>query len=197
MVDLINHLNTIGLTENDIDEKVKSVGDLVICVSSSTRLFRKTLKHILFKEIRIYFDNDSIGINDELSKYFPRKGRRFDWIKFSNFFNLKIPRLKLSAFAIALIVIDCLSVCGFVIWIAFGQTDLLIHSLVSKIPLLPLVLSAGLLALGFIAGFGSTRLPAQTFDDLVDEIISKNFADLLCDDRKVFKEIVLKELSFV
>jgi hypothetical protein len=45
-----------------------------------------------------------------------------------------------------------------------------------------------------IMDFGTRALPAKTIDELIDKIITDSLADLLCDDKKKFKEIVTKEL---
>jgi hypothetical protein len=197
MDNLTIQLNSIGLTDSDIDvdEKIESIDKLVLYVSSSNRLFRKTIKHLILRDIKLYFDNDSIGLNDDLKGLFPRKGRKTEWIKFSYYFDLKVPELKLTKFSIILITILAISVVTLILWLVFGQTELLIHSIATKVPLIPIVLMTAILQLGLIGMFGQTDLPAKTIGELADEIISKNLSDLLTDDKKKYKEIIARELT--
>jgi hypothetical protein len=192
---LKNQLEAIGLTESDVDEGITSIDDLVNHVASSMILFRKTLRCLVFRQIRTYFDSEALSLSDDLRKYFPRRGRMREWTKFREFLDLRVPRLRLTALATTLLVVVCVVFLGFYLWIVFAQTELLIHSLVSKVPLLSIIFPLTVLPVGFIALVGRTRLPARTFDELVDEIISSNFADLLGDDKRMFKEIIRQELE--
>src|SRR5688572_29209838 len=112
MENLTTQLNSIGLTDSDIDvdEKIESIDEIVRYVSSSNRLFRKTIKHLIVRDIKLYFDNNSIGLDDGLKGFFPRRGRKTEWIKFSYYLDLKVPELKLTKFSIFLLIILVISV---------------------------------------------------------------------------------------
>lgn len=186
---------TIGLTESDVDEKIESVAEIVHCVSSSNRLFRKTIKHLILRDIRLYFENETITPDDELKKFFPGKGIRTEWTRFSYSLDLKVPGLRLTKFAIVLLIIFALSTVTFMLWLIFAQTALFIHALVTKIPLIPMILMIACMLLALIAWLGHTALPAKTIEELTDKIISENLSDLLTDDRKKYKEMILNELT--
>jgi hypothetical protein len=94
MDNLTNHIDAIGLTNDDLDEKFETTDDLINYISSTSRPFRKALRHILLKDIKLYFDNDLIKGTDVLWTYFREKDRKLEWIKFTHFFpDYKIPKL--------------------------------------------------------------------------------------------------------
>lgn len=195
MNNLTTHLDTLGLTDSDVDEELSSVDDIIQYVSSSNRLFRKTIKHILLKDIQAYFDNETIKPSDDLTKLFPRKSRRTEWIKFSYYLDFKVPSLKLTLISIILMTIIVLGVGLIILWLVFGQTELFIHSALSKMSLIPVILMTAIIPFGLIASVGETVLPAKTVDELLDQIISKNLSDLLTDDKLRYKEMILNELK--
>lgn len=49
----------------------------------------------------------------------------------------------------------------------------------------------------FMLVFKRRHFPCDTVDDLVDQIISVNWTDLITDDKKLFKDIVRQENEFV
>jgi len=195
MDNLTTRFTTIGLNDSDLDDRIDSVDEIVHHVSSSNRLFRKTIKHLILRDIKHYFANEIIELNDELKVFFPRNGRRLEWIKFSYYLDFKVPALKMTKFSVVLLTIFALSIVTLILWLVFVQTDLLIHSTLSNVPLISVILMASILPLGLIVWLGQTALPAKTVGDLADEIISKNLSELLAEDKKRYKEIILKELT--
>jgi hypothetical protein len=72
--------------------------------------------------------------------------------------------------------------------------EVFIHSYISKVLFVPLTFIDGITPSILIAAWGQTVLPVKTLDDLLDKIISRNFSDLLYDEKKKFKEIIGREL---
>ena len=190
-------LALVGLNESDIEGEITSIDEIVNIVSSSHRLFRKSLEYIILRDIRLFFQNEKIELADKLEIYFPRKGRRAKWVEFSYYFDLTVPALKLTTFSIFLIILVVLATIAAILWIIFGETELYVHSVLSNVPLIPVIVMSVLVSLGLIATWGHDALPARTIEELVDKIISRNLSDLLTEDKILFKELVLRELETV
>lgn len=149
-------------------------------------------------DIRLYFNNPNIELHDSLKDYFPKRGLRFEWIKFSNYFRLiklNIPELKATRITVAILFIYSIGLIYFLVLVLFSQIDLTVHMALNKVALIPFLFSIGTF-FGFgIYLSGRRRLPAKTIDDLAENIIRKNLTQILTDDKKLLKELLLKQFQ--
>lgn len=188
-------LTKIGLTKSDFDEELNSESDLIYSVTSSGRLYRKAIQHIILKELRIYLDNPYLNYSDDISKYFKYKGRKKSWSKFRACMEFKTPELRLENFAIFLMV-TYLFVYGYYgLKFLLNNTDFFAHVSLSGLSLSGMFFLGALAPLIIIFHLGKTELPAKDVDGLVDKIIQENMHDLLTDNKENLRQIIRNEIS--
>jgi hypothetical protein len=192
---VLANLEWIGLDVTDVEgETIDSTEELIQCVAGSYRLFQKSCSYIILQDLRLFVEDETVQPKDPLTRWFPLGRRRFAWVKYANYSELIIPRLKLTVYIIAILVMIGMSVLAFCGWLLFAQTDLLIHAFMVKIALISMIFTAAGMLMALIAALGATALPAKTVQELVEKIIKKNLKTLLEDDRKRFKELLRREL---
>lgn len=182
------------LTE-DNKEKVE-IDSLIEKLSSSAIECRNTAGDIILKRLRRLFQTKQKQVtrDSRLKDIFPGNFSEADWDELEKI-GLRIPGLQRAK------TFDYLSLTYLIV--AFGT--LLIFSTLN----LDLVfIGWGLPILGFIVTltaspmlllmlvFKRRHFPCDTVDELVDQIVSVNWRDLITDDKKLFKEIVRQESEF-
>ena len=183
-------MTALGLGIEDFDCEIKSKEELIEAISKSSILYYSSLKQIILNEIREYFHDSSIMITDETKKFFPRKGRKSQWIKFSDFLSFKTPGLRLTNLGITLIV----STVILVITVLFYGLEEILHFKLSGLNIGLLLSGILFIPIGLIGFFCIKKLPGNTIMDLIDKIIAINTTDLLTDDKRNFKERLNDEI---
>lgn len=188
-------LTKIGLTKSDFDEELNSESDLISSVTTSGRLYRKAIQHIILKELRIYLDNPYLNYSDDISKYFKYKGRKKSWSKFRDWMEFKTPELRVANFAIFFMV-TYLFVYGYYgLKFLLNNTDFFLHLSLSGLSLSGIFFLGALTPLIVIFHLGKTELPAESVDELVDKIIQENMHDILTDNKENLRQIIRNEIS--
>jgi hypothetical protein len=178
----------LGLETTDFEEKPKSESDLIESVTTSGRLYRKAVQHLILKDLRIYFDKPQLTYTDDFAQHFKYWGRKRRWAEFKDSMEFKVPKLRTENIAIVLMATYL---------VFYGYSTLKLLSKYSDF----FVHVAGLIFLGalipFLAIFslGQTELPAKNVDGLVDKIIQENMYDLLADNKEGLKRILRKEIG--
>jgi hypothetical protein len=182
------------LTEDNKEKE--EIDSLIEKLSGSAIEFRNTTGDIIFKRLRRLFETKQKQItrDSRLEDIFPDNFNEADWDELEKI-GLRIPGLQRAK------KFDYLSVTYLII--AFG--GLFIFSILN----LDLVFIVwGLPIFGFIVTltaspmllfmlvFKRRHFPCDTVDDLVNQIISVNWTDLITDDKKMFKEIARQENEF-
>lgn len=179
------------------DNKTKEeIDSLIDKLSSSAIEFRNTIGDIIFKRLRRVFQSKQKQLtrDSRLKDIFPDKFNEADWDELEKI-GLRIPGLQRAK------TFDYLSVTYLIV--AFGT--LLIFSILNLdlvfivwgIPILGFIvtLTASPMLL-FMLVFKRRHFPCDTVDELVDQIISVNWTDLISDDKKLFKEILRQENEY-
>ena len=188
-------LTKIGLTKSDFDEALKSESDLISSVTTSGRLYRKAIQHIILKKLRIYLDNPHLNYSDDISKHFKYRGRKKSWSTFRHWMEFKTPELRVETFAIFLMVTYLIGYTYYVLKFLLNNADFFVHVSLSGLSLSGLFFLGALAPLVIIFHLGKTELPAKDVEGLVDKIIQENMHDLLTDDRENLKRIIRDEIS--
>jgi len=180
----------------DDNKGKEEIDSMIEKLSSSAIEFRTTSGDIIFKRLRRLFQTKQKQVtrDSRLKDIFPDNFNETDWDELEKI-GLRIPGLQRAR------AFDSLSVTYLIV--AFGT--LLIFSILN----LDLVFMVwGLPILGFIATLTASPMllfmlvfkrryfPCDTVDELVDQIISVNWTDLITDDKKLFKDIVRQENEF-
>lgn len=182
------------LTEDKKERE--EIDSLIEKLSSSATEFRNTTGDIIFKRLRRLFQTKQKQAtrDSRLKDIFPVNFNEADWDELEKI-GLRIPGLQRAK------TFDYLSVTYVIV--AFGT--LLIFSILNLdfvfmvwgLPILGFIvtLTASPILL-FMLLFKRRHFPCDTVDELVDQIISVNWTDLITDDKKLFKEIVRQENEF-
>jgi hypothetical protein len=179
------------------DNKAKEeIDSLIKKLSSSAIEFRNTTGEIIFKRLRRFFQTKQRQItrDSRLKDIFPDNFNEEDWDELEKI-GMKIPGLQRTK------TFDYLTTTY--LSIAFGSLSIfsiLNLDLVFVVWGLPIfgfiiTLTASPMLL-FMLVFKRRHFPCDTVDDLVDQIISVNWTDLITDDKKLFKDIVRQENEF-
>jgi len=188
-------LKKIGLTKSDFDLELESESFLISSVTTSGRLYRKAIQHIVLKELRIYLDNPELNYSDDISKYFKYRGRKKSWSNFRDCMEFKTPELRVENFAIFLMATYLLGYGYYVLKSLLSNSDFFVHVSLSGLSLSGLFFLGALVPLVIIFHLGKTELPAKSVEGLVDKIIQENMHDLLTDDKEKLKRIIRNEIS--
>jgi hypothetical protein len=182
------------LTEDNKEKE--EIDSMIEKLSNSAIEFRNTAGDIIFKRLSRLFQTKQKQVTrySRIKDIFPDNFNEADWDELEKI-GLRIPGLQRAK------TFDYLSMTYLIV--AFGT--LLIFSILN----LDLVFIVwGLPILGFIATltvspllvfmlvFKRRHFPCDTVDELVDQIISVNWTDLITDDKKLFKDIVRQENEF-
>lgn len=176
--------------DNKENEEIES---LIEKISSSAIQFRNTTGDVIFKRLARFFQKKQKQItrDSRLEEIFPKTFSEADWYELEKI-GLKIPGLQRAK------AFDYLSVTYLII--AFGVLfvfSILNLDLVFVVWGLPvfgiLVTLTGSPVLLFMLIFKRRHFPCESIDNLIDQIISVNWTDLMTDDKKLFKEIVRQE----
>jgi hypothetical protein len=187
-------LKKIGLTKSDFQEELESENDLISSVTTSGRLYRKAIQHIILRQLRIYLDNPQLNYSDDISKYFKYRGRKKSWSNFRDWMEFKTPELLVENFAIFLMVTYLLGYGYYAFKLLLNNSNFLIHVSLSGLSLSGLVFLGALAPLVIIFHLGKTELPAKNVEGLVDKIIQENMHDLLTDNSENLKQIIRNEI---
>ncbi len=182
------------LTEDNKEKE--EIDSMIEKLSSSAIEFRNTAGDIIFKRLRRLFQTKQkqVARDSRIKDIFPHNFNEADGEELEKI-GLRIPGLRRAK------TFDYLSVTYLIV--AFGT--LLIFSILNLdlvfivwgLPILGFnaTLTASPLLL-FMLVFKRRHFPCDTLDELVDQIISANWTDLITDDKKLFKDIVRQENEF-
>jgi hypothetical protein len=163
-------------------------------LSSSAIEFRNASGDIIFKRLRRLFQQKQVTRDSKLKDIFPNSFGEMDWYELEKI-GLRIPGLRRAK------TFDYLSVTYLIVAFAtlliFSIVNLDLVFIVWGLPILGFIvtLTASPILL-FMLVFKKRHFPCGTVDELVDQIISVNWTDLIADDKKLFKEIVRQEKEF-
>lgn len=174
----------------------KEIDSLIEKLSSSAMEFRNTTGDIIFKRLGRLFQSKEKQItrDSRLKDIFPENFNETDWNELGKI-GFRIPGLQRAK------TFDYLSTTYLII--AFGglfiflilNLDLIF--IVWGLPIFGFILTlTGSPMLLFMLVFKRRHFPCDTVENLVDQIISVNWTDLVTDDKKMFKEIVRQENEF-
>ena len=183
-------INSIGLRDDDINGYVESPEELINMVSNSGRLYYKSVKYVLLTKIQNYLNDSTITEADKLNIYFPYKNRKKLWGEFRDQFDLDAPDLRLNKISLLLLILVLIT--GLLM--LFASTDELIHLKLSDLNMSTILSGLMVLPLGLILIYGRTALPAKTIDELTDEVMKINMNDLLSEDKKKLKKLLMLNL---
>ena len=189
--ELNHYVFFLGLQNKDLDPRLKSKQELIEAISKSSILYYTSLKHIILNEIRDYFQDSSIQFSEEVKSYFPRKNRKSQWIKFSEFLSFKIPGLRLTNLGKTSLVLLAIT---FVLLFITSFEEMLNLKL-SGLSLGPILSGIVFLPIGLVWMFSIRKLPGKTISDLIDKIIEINTIELLYNHKENFKARLNRELS--
>jgi hypothetical protein len=179
------------------DNKQEIDIDLLIeKLSNSAIGFRNTTGDIIFKRLRRLFQakQKQITRDSRLKEIFPESFNEADWKELEKI-GLRIPELKRSK------TFDYLSVTylagAFGSLLIFSILNLNLVFVVWGLPIFGFIMTlAASPMLLFLLVFKRQHFPCDTVQNLVDQIISANWTDLITDDKKLFKEILQQESEY-
>ena len=182
------------LTKDNKDNE--EIDTLIEKLSSSAVEFRNTTGDIIFKRLRRLFQikQKQITRDSRLKEIFPNNFNETDWDKLEKV-GLKIPGLQRAK------AYDYLSMTYLILALGslfvFSILNLDLVFVVWGLPIFGIILTLTCCPiLLFMLVFKRRHFPCDTVDELVDQIISVNWTDLITDDKKLFKEIVRQENEF-
>lgn len=188
-------LSKLGLTIDDFDHVPSSNLELIELITTSGRLYRKSLEFIILKDLRLSLSNSQLNYNDILKPYFPYWERRKKWKSFREAMNFKTPNLQATKLTIVVMIAFTLVYSSLILKLMFNNADFFMHASLSGISLngiLFLGLATSLMGIYYI---GRTDLPAKDVDGLIDKIIKKNIFDLFDSDKAQLKNLIENQLN--
>jgi hypothetical protein len=184
-------LERVSYMDKEIERQIEEI-------SSSAIEFRKSIDGITFGRLKDFFWKKGKEVSRD-SKLKDLLGSNFspsDWYELEDI-GLRIPALKRHrAFHYVTVVYILVALITWAvifltkletIFIVWGLPIGIIGSVMFTLTFTPI--------LGFMTIFKQILLPVDTVDKLVDGVIAKNWARLLVDDKKLFKEILEQELT--
>ena len=188
-------LSKLGLTIDDLEKQPGSNLELIESITTSGRLYRKSLQFIILKNLRTSLNNSQLNYDDNLRPYFPYWGRRQKWKDFRGTMNFKTPDLRATKLTIGIMIAFTLIYISLIIKLKWDNVDFFIHASLSGIPLDGVFFFGLVIPLIGIHYIGKTDLPAKDIDGLVDKIIRKNIFDLFDSDKTKLKNVIENELN--
>lgn len=182
------------LTNNN--KETEEIDALIEKISGSSIEFRHTTGDIIFKRLGRFFQTKQKEItrDSRLKEMFSDNFNAMDWHELERI-GLKIPGLQRAKMYNYLSIIYLIVSHGALFIFSILNLDLVFA--VWGFPILGFImtLTASPMLL-FMLLFKRRYFPCDTIDDLIDQIISANWTDLMTDDKKLFKEIVRQENEF-
>ncbi|HZY80133.1 MAG TPA: hypothetical protein VFE50_11465 [Cyclobacteriaceae bacterium] len=187
----------LGLDQTDLSGPVESDEELINEVCASYRLYTRAMFHMTLQRLREHFKKEDLQASDLVETFFPLRGRRKAWHEFQVDFALLVPGLRTPALVIVLAACWFLAVMYLLIWgaLRFPLLDVIIMASMSKGATGYLLYMTAIIPPGIIIYVFNLRLPAVTFGDLIDRIVSKNTALMLGNDRAGLKALLREHLD--
>ena len=182
--------------ENEIESQDKELGEidlLIYKVSNSAFEFRNAIRHIILIRLHRFFHkrNKEIKTDTDLKLLFGSEVTELKWEELKEI-GLRIPNLERSKVFGRISVVYCIAALVALAILAIKNLELIyvvwglpIFGGVILIALTPLLLLTML--------FKRRHFPCANIDQLIEMIISVNWADLLSDDKRLFKMLVREE----
>jgi hypothetical protein len=181
------------IKDNKENEEIDS---LIEKLSSSAIEYRNATGDIIFKRLRRLFrtKQKEITRDSRLKEIFSKNFTEWEWEKLEKI-GLKIPGLQRAKAYNYLSLTYLIVALGSLFVFSILNLDLVF--IVWGLPIfgIILILTCSPIPL-FMLVFKRRNFPCDTVDELVDQIISVNWTDLITDDKKLFKEIVRQENEF-
>ena len=185
----------LGLETIDFEEELKSESDLIESVTTSGRLYRKAVQHLVLKDLRIYFDKPQLTYTDDFAQHFKYWGRKKRWAEFKDSMDFKVPKLRTENIATVLMATYLVFYGYSTLKLLSNYSDFFVHVALSGLAVDGLIFLGALIPFLAIFSLGQTELPAKNVDGLVDKIIQENMYDLLTDNKESLKRILRKEIG--
>lgn len=185
----------LGLETSDFEETPKSESDLIESVSTSGRLYRKVVQHLILRDLRNYFNKPQLTYTDDFAQYFKYWGRKKRWSEFKNSMEFKVPKLRTENIAIVLMTAYLVFYGYSTLKLLSKYSDFVVQAALSGLAVDTLIFLGALIPFLVIFSLGQTELPAKNVDGLVDGIVQENMYDLLADNKEGLKRILWKEIG--
>lgn len=175
-------------------DEIKEIDLRIEKMANSAIEFRQSISEAIFKRLERFFIKRNIQVtkNTSLEALFPGKNRMSEWEKL-NEIGLIIPELQRSRFY------NYLTTAYFITFfigagiLVFKNLDIIF--VLWGLPVLGIVITlmgGGPIVL-FMMIFKRKNLPCATLEELVDQIVSANWANFLTDDKRLYKLIIAEE----
>lgn len=174
--------------DNEIDKQIEEV-------ASSAIEFRTTLDRIIFKKLRTFFQlkNKEISRESKLTSLFDKTVDRNQWYEME-VIGMRIPGLRRNRAHGYLTAIYLLT--AILTWTIFLIKNAEVIIAPWGLPIVGILITVSFSPV-VLLGLACKKsiIPVTTIEHLVDAIIKENWGNLLADDKRLFKEILKKELS--
>jgi hypothetical protein len=166
---------------------------LIERISNSGIEFRRSIDEAIFKRLKRFFNkrNRQITRETRLEAIFTKQSLVKEWEELKEI-GLIIPELERNRAYGYLTAIYFIVTFLALITVAFKNLDLVF--VLWGLPVLGIIITlvGGPLIL-FMILFRKKYLPCTTVDELVDQIVSANWSNLMNDGKKLFKQIITEE----